>query len=61
MSQISATTWLLAALLCLLLGSAHLLDGPTELEAAQDVAADVADAAVQARAVAALTQRGYQP
>ena len=35
------TTWLLACLIALLLASAHLLDGPTDIDAAQDVADEV--------------------
>lgn len=35
--------WLLAALIALALGSSHLLDGPTEFEAAQDTAAAARD------------------
>ena len=38
----SITKWLTAALLALVLASGHLLDGPTELEAIEDVAAEVA-------------------
>ena len=56
-----AINWALAALICLLLGSVYHLDGPTDIEAAQDVAADVADATTQAQAVAINTHRGYQP
>jgi hypothetical protein len=35
------TRWLAASLLALLLSSAWMLDGPSELQAMQDVAADV--------------------
>lgn len=42
-------TWLAAALICLLLGSAHLLDGPSDTDAMQDTAASAADAAHAAR------------
>jgi len=59
------TIWLAAAAICLLLASAHLLDGPSDTEAAADVAADVADAQAAAHAArlatAKLTQPGYQP
>lgn len=47
------TTWATAALLALLLSMSHLLDGPTDLQAAQDVAADVQDALRAAQQVAA--------
>lgn len=36
--------WLAATIIALLLASAHLLDGPSEMEATQAVAADVQDA-----------------
>jgi hypothetical protein len=36
------TKWLTAALLALVLASGHLLSGPSELEAIEDVAAEVA-------------------
>ena len=36
--------WIAAFIVAMLLASAHLLDGPSDIEAAQDVAADVADA-----------------
>jgi len=48
--------WALATLIALLLASAHLLDGPTELEAAQDSAADVQAAQADARAAAQATR-----
>lgn len=38
------TRYLLASLIALLLSSAYLLDGPTELEAAQAVAEELHDA-----------------
>lgn len=41
---------LLACLIALLLSSVYLLDGPSELEAAQAVSADVQDAIVTAKA-----------
>lgn len=44
--------WLAAAIIALLLASSHLLDGPTDLDAAQDVAADVQDAIATAQASA---------
>ena len=36
--------WLAAIIIAMLLASAHLLDGPSEIDAAQDIAADVSDA-----------------
>lgn len=36
------TTWLTAAAFAFVLASGHLLDGPTELQATEDVAAEVA-------------------
>jgi hypothetical protein len=48
--------WTLATLIALLLASAHLLDGPSEIEAAQDSAADVAAAQADARAAAQATR-----
>ncbi len=45
-------TWVAALLVALLLGSAHLWEGPSDIETAQAVAEDVADA--QAQAVAGL-------
>jgi hypothetical protein len=60
-----AINWLAAALLALVLSAGHLLDGPSEIEAAQDVAADLIDAqaseAARVHTVARLTQPGYQP
>ena len=44
MSTGTRLNWLAAAIIALLLASAHLLDGPSELEATQAVAADVQDA-----------------
>ncbi len=38
------TNWLLAALLAALMSTAHLLDGPSEIESMQDVADDLQDA-----------------
>ena len=40
----SLTKWLTAALFALVLASGHLLDGPSELDAIEDVAADLQDA-----------------
>ena len=48
----TATRWLTALLIALLLGSSWLLDGPSDLEAAQAVADDKADAIAQAQHVA---------
>jgi len=45
--MITTTTrlnWLAAFIVAMLLASAHLLDGPSEIDAAQDIAADVSDA-----------------
>jgi len=47
-----ALNWLLATLIALLMASAHLLDGPGDIEAMHDVAADVADAIQTAQAQA---------
>lgn len=44
--------WATAALLALLLSASHLLDGPTDAQAAADMAADVQDA-IHAAQVAA--------
>lgn len=44
-----ALNWLLATIIALLMASAHLLDGPGDIDAMQDVAADVADAIAQAQ------------
>lgn len=57
MSRAILTNWLAAAAICLLLSSANLLDGPSELQATQDVAADVADA----QAAAVLAAKGDHP
>ena len=38
----SITKWLTAALLAFVLASGHSLDGPSELDAIEDVAAEVA-------------------
>lgn len=44
MSSGTRLNWLAAIIIGMLLASAHLLDGPSELEATQAVAADVHDA-----------------
>lgn len=49
MNQPHPANWLLAALLCLLLGSAHLLDGPTELQAVKAVASNAHQAQREAQ------------
>lgn len=41
--------WLLAAAVALLLSCTYLLDGPSELDAVRDTAADVRDAQVAAQ------------
>lgn len=51
----------LAALIAAIMSMAYMLYGPSELEAAQEVADDLADAELQARAFAALTNKGYLP
>ena len=43
--------WLAAIIIAMLLASAHLLDGPSELETTQAVAADVHDAIKTAQTV----------
>ena len=43
--------WLAAIIIGMLLASAHLLDGPSEMEATQAVAADVHDAIKTAQTV----------
>jgi hypothetical protein len=53
------TTWLAAAIIALLLASAHLLDGPSDIEATQAVAADVHDAIQTAQATQ--TAQAVQP
>lgn len=61
----TATTWATALLLAIGMASAYMLDGPDDLDAMQDVAADVqaaqAQAAAQRLATARRTQPGYQP
>ena len=46
--QIGVLTWVAALLIALLLSSAHLWEGPSDIETAQAVADDVADAQKQA-------------
>lgn len=55
MSRATLINWLAGALFCLVLASAHLLDGPSDIDAAQDVAADVLDAQHSASEVARST------
>ncbi len=52
------TTWLAASALALLLAASPLLEGPSELDAAQDTAADVQDAQHAARASQVATLQG---
>lgn len=44
MSAGTRLNWLAAIIIAMLLASAHLLDGPSDIDAAQDIAADVSDA-----------------
>ena len=44
MSTTTRLNCLAAAIIAMLLASAHLLDGPSDIDAAQDIAADVSDA-----------------
>lgn len=44
MSPTTRLNWLSAIIIAMLLASAHLLDGPSEIDAAQDIAADVREA-----------------
>jgi len=60
-ARLELVNWLAAAVVCLVLASAHMLDGPSEIEAAADVAADVAEAQASAHAVALATARLTQP
>lgn len=61
----ATTNWLVASLIALAMSCAWMLDGPSDIDAAQDVAEDVADAQAQAvaqrLATARQTQAGYQP
>ena len=50
--------WGLAALICVAWGSVWHLDGPSDIEAMTDVAADVADAQACAQLAAATNRRG---
>lgn len=50
MSTTNHLNWIAALIIALLLASAHLLDGPSDIDAAQDVAADVQDAIQTAQA-----------
>ena len=45
----TAMNWAIAALICLLMGSLHHLDGPSDLEASQATASAAADATHAAR------------
>ena len=51
MSTGTRLNWLAAIIIAMLLASAHLLDGPSELETTQAVAADVHDAIKTAQTV----------
>ena len=51
MSAGTRLNWLAAIIIGMLLASAHLLDGPSELEATQAVVADVHDAIKTAQTV----------
>lgn len=51
MSTGTRLNWLAAIIIGMLLASAHLLDGPSEMEATQAVAADVHDAIKTAQTV----------
>lgn len=44
-----ALNWALATLIALAMSTAYLLDGPSDIEAMQEVAADVTDAIAQAQ------------
>ena len=44
MTTTTRLNWLAAIIIAMLLASSYRLDGPSELDAAQDIAADVADA-----------------
>lgn len=57
MSPTTRLNYLAAIIIAMLLATAHLLDGPSEIDAAQDIAADVADAIQTAQA----TQQAVQP
>ena len=51
MSAGTRLNWLAAIIIGMLLASAHLLDGPSDIDAAQDIAADVIDAIKTAQTV----------
>ena len=51
MSTGTRLNWLAAIIIGMLLASAHLLDGPSDIDAAQDIAADVHDAIQSAKGV----------
>lgn len=57
----TATTWATALLLAIGMASAYMLDGPDDLDAMQDVAADVQAAQAQAAAQRLATVRRTQP
>lgn len=50
MSAGTRINWMAAVIIAMLLASAHLLDGPSDIEASQAVAADVQDAIQTAQA-----------
>lgn len=50
--------WLLAAAICLIMGNLYRLDGPSDIDAARDTAADVIDAQASATAQA---HQGVRP
>ena len=51
MSTSTRLNWLAAIIIAMLLASAHLLDGPSDIDATQDIAADVSDAIQTAKGV----------
>ena len=51
--------WLAALIIAMLLASAHLLDGPSDIDAAQAVALDVQDAIQTAQLAPSNTTRGH--
>ncbi len=58
-ARVGLINWLAATAIALALSCAHLLDGPSDIEAAADIAADVQDAQTQARAQALASARGH--
>jgi hypothetical protein len=52
MTRHRALNWLLATIIALLMACAHMLDGPSDIEAMHDVATDVKDAIQTAQAQA---------